>query len=293
MGRSKDAGFLFDPSSWLSDENLRACSPGARALWIDLLCLMHKNGRRGYLQMNGRPLTLDQLARATGNSTAEVSHHMRELSDSGVTSATEQGIIYSRRMVREQELRKVRSEAGKAGGRRTGRLLKQIVKQTVKQNASKTEANVKQTPAPFSSSPFSPSLSPPITPSISTPKTPPPHPPDPLPAEPAKHRRRTARDDLFDAVVEVSGLDPSTEGNGALIGKTVTALAESSPPYTPEEVRALPQAVADQGLGFALTPPAIKKFIGWVRNPPKRGKQGGFFDGIKAFAEKGGQDDQT
>lgn len=82
-----------------------------------MLCLMHESVRRGYLQhATGKPVTAEQLARMTGCSTDEVSRLLQELSDSGVFSCTEHGVIYSRRIVKEEKKRELCSQAGKRGG---------------------------------------------------------------------------------------------------------------------------------------------------------------------------------
>ncbi|HEV3443731.1 MAG TPA: hypothetical protein VG099_03760 [Gemmataceae bacterium] len=119
----------FFPSDWLSDECLSTCSLAARGLWIHMLCLMHKNVRRGYLSQGDKALTLAQLARTAGVTTEEAATLVQELETSGVTACNEHGIIYSRRMVRDEALRLVRSEAGRKGGAVTGDLLKQKSKQ--------------------------------------------------------------------------------------------------------------------------------------------------------------------
>lgn len=108
--------FAWYADDWLSDEKLRTCSPGARGLWVDMLSLMHKNDRRGYLQINGKPVTSQQLARMTGCSADEVSPLLAELVDAGVPSVTEDGILYSRKMVRDESKRQLCSAAGKKGG---------------------------------------------------------------------------------------------------------------------------------------------------------------------------------
>lgn len=107
----------FYPGDWLKDPAVRSVSLSARGLWVDMLCLMHESVRRGFLQhATGKPITREQLARMTGCSTEEVSHLLQELEDSGVFSRTEHGIIYNRRMVRDEQKRSLCSEAGKRGG---------------------------------------------------------------------------------------------------------------------------------------------------------------------------------
>src|SRR5207248_3241515 len=94
----KSPGFYFFVDDYLADLELEICSLGAQGLWVRCLCLMHKGVRRGYLQQaNGTPLTLDQLARVAGVSTAEAGNLMQELLSAGVASATDTGIIYNRR----------------------------------------------------------------------------------------------------------------------------------------------------------------------------------------------------
>jgi biotin operon repressor len=109
--------FQFYPGDWMKDPALRSVSLEARGLWIDMLCLLFESGRRGYLQhMTGKPVSDEQLARMTGSSAEQVSRLLQELEDSGVFSRTEHGMIYSRRMIRDERKRTVCGEAGKKGG---------------------------------------------------------------------------------------------------------------------------------------------------------------------------------
>lgn len=108
--------FPFYTGDWMKDPNLRSVSFSARGLWTDMLCLMHEGDRRGYLTLNGSPLSLQSLARMTGGSTEEVSQILTELINSGVCSCNDHGLIYSRRMVRDEKVRQARAEGGKKGG---------------------------------------------------------------------------------------------------------------------------------------------------------------------------------
>jgi biotin operon repressor len=123
---SKLPAFQFYPGDWMKDPALRSTSVAARGLWTDMLCLMFESVRRGYLQhATGKPWTPDQLARVTGCSADEVSRLLQELEDSGVFSSTEHGVVYSRRMVREEKERqraaerkrqeRTRNEEGESG----------------------------------------------------------------------------------------------------------------------------------------------------------------------------------
>ena len=84
----------------------------------------------------------------------------------------------------------------------------------------------------------------------------------------AKPTSTRPRDQLFDAVAEITGSDPKT--SGSFIGRVVSALRKSDPPYTPDEVRRLPDVLAAQNWSTPLTLGTIEKYIGWVRNPPKK-----------------------
>lgn len=113
----KQPYFPFYPGDWMKDPALRSVSLSARGLWTDMLCLMFESPRRGYLQhATGKPVTPEQLARMTGCQLKEVSRLLQELDDSGVFSRSEHGVIYSRRMIRDEHKRELCVEAGKKGG---------------------------------------------------------------------------------------------------------------------------------------------------------------------------------
>lgn len=107
----------FYPNDWLAEPSVRACSLAARGLWIDMLSLMHLSPRRGYLlSATGTPHSTEQLARLTGCSADEVSRLIAELQSSGCFSCTDDGTIFSRRMVKDESKRRKCSEAGQRGG---------------------------------------------------------------------------------------------------------------------------------------------------------------------------------
>lgn len=119
---------------WMKDPAVRSVSLAARGLWIDMLCLMSDSTRRGYLQhTTGKPVTAEQIARMTGCSTDEVSPLLAELQNSGVYSVTNAGVIFSRRLVRDEKLRDLRRKCGQLGG---NPLLKVLVNQKANQNST-------------------------------------------------------------------------------------------------------------------------------------------------------------
>jgi len=108
-------------ADWLRDPALRSVTSGARGLWMDMLCLMWECVPRGHLQTpSGKPYTTEMLCRASGNiSKEEVDGWLEELENSGVLSRSTTGVIYSRRMVRDEHKRALCREAGKKGGNPT------------------------------------------------------------------------------------------------------------------------------------------------------------------------------
>ena len=95
----------FFPSDWLSDEALRGCSPSARGLWVDMICLMSKSKRHGYLMAGDRPMGAEQLARIFGETLEKTSELLVELAQAGVYSI-DKDFIFSRRMVKDEGGRK-------------------------------------------------------------------------------------------------------------------------------------------------------------------------------------------
>ncbi len=112
----KRPSFQFYPSDWLRDTALRSCSTGARGLWIDMICYMHEGTPYGHLKVKDKVILPDNLARMCGLTCQEVEGWLLELKSSGVYEIDEDGSIYSRRMIRDENLRMVRSAGGKLGG---------------------------------------------------------------------------------------------------------------------------------------------------------------------------------
>lgn len=119
-------------SAWRSDAPLRMCSYAARGLWADLLTLMHESPTCGFLLVNNVAPSIKQLTGLLGGTQREVKDLLAELGDAGVYSVVggpmpddvkrlipphmSSGILFSRRMVRD-EAKAARDRAnGKGGG---------------------------------------------------------------------------------------------------------------------------------------------------------------------------------
>lgn len=113
---SKLPSFQFYPGDWLKDPNLRRCTPAAKGVWMDLLCIMFECEERGVLATSGQAWTDDEIARAVGGDRAETLACIEELTLKGVANRLPNGALYSKRMVRDENKRKLCVEAGKRGG---------------------------------------------------------------------------------------------------------------------------------------------------------------------------------
>jgi hypothetical protein len=111
----KRPAFQFYPADWRKDMALQSCSVAARGLWIDMLCIAHECEPYGHLTVNGKPMTAAQIGRHTGLTERECAKLIAELEEAGVASRSDEGALYSRRMVRDEDLRNRRAEGGKAG----------------------------------------------------------------------------------------------------------------------------------------------------------------------------------
>jgi hypothetical protein len=111
----KRPSFQFYPSDWLRDTALRSCSTGARGLWIDMICFMHEGSPYGYLKVADKVILPSNLARMVGETSEVVEGWLNELQEAGVYDV-DNGAIFSRRMIRDEELRQKRAEGGKLGG---------------------------------------------------------------------------------------------------------------------------------------------------------------------------------
>jgi hypothetical protein len=111
----KRPAFQFYPADWRKDAALQSCSIAARGLWMEMMCIAHECEPYGHLTINSRPMSAAQIARLVGLGNKECVDLLAELADAGVSSITEDGCIYSRRMVRDEAIRTKRATGGHAG----------------------------------------------------------------------------------------------------------------------------------------------------------------------------------
>lgn len=109
----KNPTFRFDPKLWLENRSLRTCSPAARGVWLDILCLCHASG--GYLTLNGKPIDDNGLVSLLGIPLKTVRSCIAELGQAGIFSVTPDGLLYSSKMVKEAKFSEQAKVHGKVG----------------------------------------------------------------------------------------------------------------------------------------------------------------------------------
>lgn len=130
----KRPSFQFYPADWRKDANLRRCSPAARGVWMDVLCVLHDSDTYGIVTW-----PLKELASAAGASVT----YLRELVEKRVLKGCDKGecealiftprhgrklgtpvmlvapqagpIWFSARFVRDEHVRTIRGESSRFG----------------------------------------------------------------------------------------------------------------------------------------------------------------------------------
>ncbi len=158
--KSERPSFQFYPNDWLGDHALQTCSPKTIGVFSNLMCLMHKCRPYGHLSdPNSNPLSVQKISRLCLISVSILRSSLYELERNTVLKRNQKGVLYSKRMVGDERLRVLRSEAGKSGG--NPNLVNQEDNQEDNQNGkqnSTTKVKQKQTPSSSSSSSSSISL---------------------------------------------------------------------------------------------------------------------------------------
>lgn len=92
----KRPSMQFYPGDWRSNAKLRRCSPAARGVWMDVMCLLHDSDEYGLVRW-----PLAEIALAAGAAIA----HVRELASKGVLKGNdtrlEEAFIYTPRSGRK------------------------------------------------------------------------------------------------------------------------------------------------------------------------------------------------
>lgn len=107
----------FDTAAWLTNMELRDCSPHDRGILIDLMCLAHRGDPYGHIAKGGSAKQPHSIADYLRIDRKEFSECVKRLMDSGRIGIAEQsGAIYIPRMVRDGSIAAASKEGGMRGG---------------------------------------------------------------------------------------------------------------------------------------------------------------------------------
>lgn len=106
----------FYPGDWQRDTGLKLCSLAARGLWAEMMWLMFDGEPFGHLSVKGSVIPPVKLAGIVGAELSVVDDLLAELERYDVFSRTPEGIIFSRRMVRDAKRRVTNALNGGKGG---------------------------------------------------------------------------------------------------------------------------------------------------------------------------------
>ena len=127
----KRPSYQWYPGDARRDTALASLPLIVRGFWRELLDLMHDGEPYGYLTAGGLPLEPDDLARIVGEKASDVGLWLEMLERRNVFSRNDKGVIFSRRQVRDEEVRLHRAIGGdnapqpnKGGGKGGGKGIK-------------------------------------------------------------------------------------------------------------------------------------------------------------------------
>lgn len=129
----------FYYGDWKKDIGIQSLDFFDRGVWFELLGLMWESEERGVLILNGKPMTIEIIARVVGLDKQIFKQSYERILASGVCSIREDGAIFNRRMYREHQISQVRTEVGKLGG--NPNLLGNLVNQKPNQTSEYENAN--------------------------------------------------------------------------------------------------------------------------------------------------------
>lgn len=122
---SKLPWMQFCVGDWFKDPGIQLLDATERGIWLHMLFLMwDSNGR---LSINGKPYPLEGIAAQLRVSSSVIISCVGKLLDYGIAEIDNNGVLSSRRLIRDLEVRRIASENGRKGGNPK---LKQISNQT-------------------------------------------------------------------------------------------------------------------------------------------------------------------
>lgn len=116
--RERLPAIQFYPGDWRKDPGVQALNYHERGVWFEMLLLMHESPKRGQLLLaTGKPMADHFLAQILGIPIDNLTTLLSKFVLLGVASKNEKtGVLYNRRMVRDEKQRIMFKRYGKSGG---------------------------------------------------------------------------------------------------------------------------------------------------------------------------------
>jgi hypothetical protein len=126
----------FYIGDWKKDPAIQVLSREDKMIWLEMIFLMWESKERGYLTVNGIPMTNEMLSTALNLDNQNLTKRLSMYEEFGLFSRRESdGAIYSRRIVKIIELSEKRKNVGLLGGNPN------LVKQKLSKSKAKGKAN--------------------------------------------------------------------------------------------------------------------------------------------------------
>lgn len=117
MSKSKKLPAIhFYSGDWKKDLGVQALDFHDRHVWFEMLLLMHDSESRGELILNNKPMSHETIARLIGLDNQTFNQSLTKIIENGVCGLKVDGTIFSRKMVREEEISRTRIKSGSMGG---------------------------------------------------------------------------------------------------------------------------------------------------------------------------------
>lgn len=116
---SKKRKLFWQPwfwSDWFNSLDVQTLPKDTRCVWFEMIGLMWLSDERGYLTRNGKPLSDEQVGLLLRTPPEEFKEHLSILEGLELFSRRDDGAIFSRKILRDKDLRDKRSDAGRNGG---------------------------------------------------------------------------------------------------------------------------------------------------------------------------------
>lgn len=130
---------------WRKAPEIRALDLDVRMLWFEMLGFMWESTERGYLTINKKCVITPVIAKMLGVDITEFEKALKQMEEFDVFSRRDDGAIYSRKMVRDEELRLIKSQSGKKGMKvRYGSVITGVITNSEDESAIESEKETKE-----------------------------------------------------------------------------------------------------------------------------------------------------